>query len=100
MILSAMTITGEYRSGLIRATFIATPRRTRVSLCDAAGTGKPDLPTGWAPGAPSVAGPLVLGPARQTLLPATCAAWSGFRGIRCRVDTTRLRLVSGGYAAA
>jgi hypothetical protein len=32
MILSAMTITGEYRSGLIRATFVATPRRTRV-LC-------------------------------------------------------------------
>lgn len=32
MILSATTITGEYRSGLIRATFMATPRRTRV-LC-------------------------------------------------------------------
>ncbi|HEX3547028.1 MAG TPA: ABC transporter permease [Mycobacterium sp.] len=32
MVLSAMTITGEYRTGLIRATFMATPRRTRV-LC-------------------------------------------------------------------
>lgn len=32
MILAAMTITGEYRTGTIRTTFIASPNRTRV-LC-------------------------------------------------------------------
>ena len=30
MILAAMTVTGEYRTGLIRTTFMATPNRTRV----------------------------------------------------------------------
>ena len=30
MILAAMTITGEYRSGMIRTTFMATPHRSRV----------------------------------------------------------------------
>lgn len=30
MILAAMTVTGEYRSGLIRATFVATPNRVVV----------------------------------------------------------------------
>lgn len=30
MILAAMTITGEYRTGMIRTTFMATPNRTRV----------------------------------------------------------------------
>jgi ABC-2 type transport system permease protein len=35
MILSATTITGEQRSGLIRATFMATPRRTRVLFAKA-----------------------------------------------------------------
>jgi ABC-2 type transport system permease protein len=32
MILAAMTITGEYRTGMIRSTFMAAPNRTRV-LC-------------------------------------------------------------------
>lgn len=32
MILAAMTITGEYRTGMIRTTFMATPNRTTV-LC-------------------------------------------------------------------
>lgn len=36
MILAAMTITGEYRTGMIRTTFMATPNRTRV-LCAKAG---------------------------------------------------------------
>jgi hypothetical protein len=30
MVLAAMTVTGEYRSGMIRTTFIATPNRTLV----------------------------------------------------------------------
>ncbi|MGN7778019.1 ABC transporter permease [Mycolicibacterium sp. 22603] len=30
MILSALTVTGEYRTAMIRTTFLATPRRTRV----------------------------------------------------------------------
>ena len=30
MILAAMTVTGEYRSGMIRTTFLATPNRTLV----------------------------------------------------------------------
>lgn len=30
MILAAMTVTGEYRTGMIRTTFMATPHRTRV----------------------------------------------------------------------
>jgi len=30
MVLSAMTVTGEYRSGMIRTTFMATPNRTLV----------------------------------------------------------------------
>jgi ABC-2 type transport system permease protein len=30
MVLAAMTVTGEYRSGMIRATFIANPSRTTV----------------------------------------------------------------------
>jgi ABC-2 type transport system permease protein len=30
MILSALTVTGEYRTGMIRTTFMATPRRSRV----------------------------------------------------------------------
>ena len=32
MVLAAMTITGEFRTGMIRTTFMATPNRTRV-LC-------------------------------------------------------------------
>jgi ABC-2 type transport system permease protein len=35
MILSAMTVTGEYRTGMIRTTFMATPDRTRVLLAKA-----------------------------------------------------------------
>ena len=30
MVLAAMTVTGEYRSGMIRTTFMATPSRTQV----------------------------------------------------------------------
>jgi hypothetical protein len=30
MVLAALTVTGEYRTGMIRATFLAMPRRTRV----------------------------------------------------------------------
>ncbi|WP_193044579.1 ABC transporter permease [Mycolicibacterium baixiangningiae] len=30
MILAALTVTGEYRTGMIRTTFLAMPRRTRV----------------------------------------------------------------------
>ena len=30
MILASMTVTGEYRSGLVRTTFLATPNRTLV----------------------------------------------------------------------
>jgi ABC-2 type transport system permease protein len=30
MVLASMTVTGEYRTGMIRMTFMATPRRTRV----------------------------------------------------------------------
>lgn len=32
MILSALTVTGEYRTGMIRSTFLATPRRWTVVL--------------------------------------------------------------------
>jgi ABC-2 type transport system permease protein len=32
MILSALTVTGEYRTGMIRSTFLATPRRATVVL--------------------------------------------------------------------
>lgn len=32
MILSALTVTGEYRTGMIRSTFLATPRRATVIL--------------------------------------------------------------------
>jgi len=35
MILAAMTVTGEYRSGMIRTTFMATPNRTAVLLAKA-----------------------------------------------------------------
>ncbi|MGW0163389.1 ABC transporter permease [Mycobacterium sp. NPDC003323] len=35
MILSALTVTGEYRTGLIRTTFMATPRRSRVLVAKA-----------------------------------------------------------------
>jgi hypothetical protein len=35
MVLAAMTVTGEYRSGMIRATFIANPNRTMVLLAKA-----------------------------------------------------------------
>jgi ABC-2 type transport system permease protein len=35
MILSALTVTGEYRSGMIRTTFMATPRRSRVLVAKA-----------------------------------------------------------------
>jgi len=35
MILAAMTITGEYRSGMIRTTFMATPNRTMVLIAKA-----------------------------------------------------------------
>lgn len=36
MILSALTVTGEYRTGMIRTTFMATPRRSRVLIAKAA----------------------------------------------------------------
>ncbi|MDV3129435.1 ABC transporter permease [Mycobacterium sp. 21AC1] len=35
MILASMTVTGEYRSGLIRTTFLATPNRTAVLVAKA-----------------------------------------------------------------
>ena len=35
MILASLTVTGEYRSGLIRTTFLAVPQRTRVLLSKA-----------------------------------------------------------------
>jgi hypothetical protein len=35
MILAAMTVTGEYRSGMIRTTFMATPNRTLVLIAKA-----------------------------------------------------------------
>jgi ABC-2 type transport system permease protein len=35
MILAAMTVTGEYRSGMIRTTFMATPNRTLVLFAKA-----------------------------------------------------------------
>lgn len=35
MILSSMTVTGEYRSGVIRTTFMATPNRTLVLVAKA-----------------------------------------------------------------
>ncbi len=35
MILSALTVTGEYRTSMIRTTFMATPRRSRVLLAKA-----------------------------------------------------------------
>jgi ABC-2 type transport system permease protein len=35
MILAAMTVTGEYRSGMIRTTFMATPNRTLVLVAKA-----------------------------------------------------------------
>jgi hypothetical protein len=35
MILAAMTVTGEYRSGMIRTTFMATPNRTQVLVAKA-----------------------------------------------------------------
>jgi ABC-2 type transport system permease protein len=35
MILAAMTVTGEYRSGMIRTTFMATPNRSLVLLAKA-----------------------------------------------------------------
>lgn len=36
MILSALTVTGEYRTGMIRSTFLATPRRATVILAKSA----------------------------------------------------------------
>jgi hypothetical protein len=39
MILAAMTVTGEYRSGMIRTTFMATPNRTVVLVAKAVVTG-------------------------------------------------------------
>ena len=36
MVLAAMTVTGEYRSGMIRTTFMATPNRTVVLAAKAA----------------------------------------------------------------
>jgi ABC-2 type transport system permease protein len=36
MVLSAMTVTGEYRSGMIRTTYMATPDRTLVLVAKAA----------------------------------------------------------------
>jgi ABC-2 type transport system permease protein len=35
MVLAALTVTGEYRTGLIRTTFLATPDRSRVLLAKA-----------------------------------------------------------------
>jgi ABC-2 type transport system permease protein len=35
MILAALTVTGEYRSGMIRTTFMATPNRTLVMIAKA-----------------------------------------------------------------
>jgi len=35
MVLAAMTVTGEYRSGMIRTTFMATPDRTLVLVAKA-----------------------------------------------------------------
>ena len=35
MVLAAMTVTGEYRSGMIRTTFMATPNRTLVLVAKA-----------------------------------------------------------------
>jgi ABC-2 type transport system permease protein len=35
MILASMTVTGEYRTGLIRTTFLATPNRIRVLIAKA-----------------------------------------------------------------
>ncbi|KWX23817.1 ABC transporter permease [Mycolicibacterium wolinskyi] len=35
MVLSSMTVTGEYRTGLIRTTFLATPNRTKVLIAKA-----------------------------------------------------------------
>lgn len=35
MVLAAMTVTGEYRSGMIRTTFMATPNRTMVLVAKA-----------------------------------------------------------------
>ena len=35
MVLAAMTVTGEYRSGMIRTTFMATPKRSRVLVAKA-----------------------------------------------------------------
>ena len=35
MVLSSMTVTGEYRTGLIRTTFLATPHRTLVLIAKA-----------------------------------------------------------------
>ncbi|BBX34337.1 ABC transporter [Mycolicibacterium mageritense DSM 44476 = CIP 104973] len=35
MVLSSMTMTGEYRSGLVRTTFLATPNRTVVLIAKA-----------------------------------------------------------------
>jgi ABC-2 type transport system permease protein len=35
MVLAAMTVTGEYRSGMIRTTFMATPQRSRVLVAKA-----------------------------------------------------------------
>lgn len=39
MVLAAMTVTGEYRSGMIRTTFMATPNRTLVLIAKAIVTG-------------------------------------------------------------
>ena len=35
MILASMTVTGEYRSGMVRTTFLATPNRTLVLVAKA-----------------------------------------------------------------
>ncbi|MHC9291155.1 ABC transporter permease [Mycobacterium sp. LTG2003] len=35
MVLASMTVTGEYRTGLIRTTFLATPSRTKVLIAKA-----------------------------------------------------------------
>lgn len=77
MILSALTVTGEYRTGMIRATFLATPRRSAVvlakSLVTAVLCGAVTAATTL--GALALAGALVVDAQRAVLSLDSFAVW-------------------------
>lgn len=70
MVLASLTVTGEYRTGLVQATFLAVPRRSRVLVAKAVVAG---LFAGLCAGLTGVAAVLV---ARATASPSAGAPLS------------------------